>query len=250
MATLASMGRKLIAAVRTAIAVPFYFLATLGFALVLVVISIFKKDAPAIERTLHAWSRGFLRLAPMTFEVAGSELIDRHRQYVFVANHLSNFDIPLLFLAIPKPIRYLAKKEVYKIPVVAQAMKAVGIIKIDRWGTTTSHTSINAGIADARRRGYSLIIFPEETRQIDGNLSTFKKGAFRIAIDNQLPVVPVTIQGSWEVWKPGAKVIYPGHGKVVIHEPIETAHLGLSDIEDLRERVHGVIGKTFENLGG
>ena len=184
----------------------------------------------------------------MRSTATGGDRLDQSKQYVFVANHLSNFDIPLLFATLPHRIRFLAKKEVYKIPIVATAMRKVGIVRIDRGAGSSVHTEINRGIADARGHGYSLIIFPEGTRSRDGALHRFKKGAFRIAIANQMDIVPVTLNGTWEVWAPGAKIFYPGPASVVIHDPIPVADLDLADIGTLRDQAHAVIDRELKAL--
>ncbi len=183
--------------------------------------------------------------APVSLEVTGAEKIDTARQYVFVANHLSNYDIPVMFRTIPVPIRYLAKKEIYKIPIVAQAMNRIGIIKTDRQAGGAAHALINEGVTAAKERGHSLIIFPEGTRSRDGKFGPLKKGAFRIAIANELPVVPVTIQGTWEVWPPEAKMFFPGAATAVVHDPIETMGMDLSQITELRERCHVAIASSL-----
>jgi 1-acyl-sn-glycerol-3-phosphate acyltransferase len=242
------MRRKLLAAVRTAIGVPLFFLFTLGLAAFLILMALLRPHHPVLDRIIRFWARRFMGVAPVKLEVEGRHRVDPDKQYVFVSNHLSNFDIPVLFAAVPHRIRYLSKKEVYKIPVVASAMKAVGIVKVDRAAGSSAHASINRGIAEARSHGYSLIIFPEGTRSRDGDFHGFKKGAFRIAISNQMEVVPVTIHGTWEVWQPGAKIFYPGTARVVIHDPISVDGLDLTSIGDLRDRVHEVVEKTWEEL--
>jgi 1-acyl-sn-glycerol-3-phosphate acyltransferase len=242
------MGRKVIAALRTAVAVPTFFLFSLGLSAYVIVVAFIRPHHPHIDRVIQFWSRRFLSVAPMTMEVEGRERLDLDTQYLFVSNHLSNFDIPVLFLAIPHRIRYMAKAELYKIPLVAQAMHRIGIIKIDRTAGKTAHAGINKGVRAAKDAGYSLIVFPEGTRARDNELHPFKKGAFRIAITNGLPVVPIAIDGTWEVWRPDAKMFFPGHARVVIHDPIPVEGLELADIDDLRGRTHDVIGKTYEKL--
>lgn len=243
------MRRKLLAALRTAIGVPAFFLFTLALAAYLVLIALVRPHHPYLDTVIRFWSRRFLGVAPVEVrEVEGRDRVDPDEQYVFVSNHLSNFDIPLLFVALPHRIRFLAKTEIYKIPIVATAMRRVGIVRIDREAGRSAHARINAGIAETRSKGYSLIIFPEGTRSRDGDLHGFKKGAFRIAIANQMDVVPVTLHGTWEVWEPGAKLFYPGEARVVIHDPIPVKGLDLSDIDDLRDRTHAVIEKTWNEL--
>lgn len=235
------MLRNVIAAIRTAITVPVFFLITLMFAAWVFVAAHVRQDGPHIDRTIRVWSRWFLTIAPIRHTIVGRDTLDRNGQYVFVANHLSNFDIPVMFLAAPVPIRYLAKKELYKIPILASAMEAIGIIKIDRKAHGRAHAVINDGVRRAKERGHSLIIFPEGSRSVDGELHEFKKGAFRIAISNDLTVVPVTIDGTWDVWKPGARIFYPGTVTTTIHDPIPTTNLGVEDIDDLRQECHQVI---------
>ena len=242
------MRRKLIARLRTAIGVPLFFLFTLGIATYLIIYALIRPHHPHIDRIIRLWARRFLGVAPVKMTVEGRERIDPKKQYVFVSNHLSNFDIPLLFAATPHQIRYLSKKEVFKIPIVASAMRRVGIIKVDRMAGAGAHAAINAGIDVARSHGYSLIIFPEGTRSRDGELHVFKKGAFRIAISNQMDIVPVTIHGTWEVWPPGARIFYRGKAQVVIHEPISVDGLEIRDIGDLRDRAHEVVSGTLKKL--
>ena len=93
-----------------------------------------------------------------------------------------------------------------------------------------------------------MMIFPEGTRSRDGELHPFKKGAFRMAIMTQLPVIPVTVNGTWEVWPPESKLFYKGHASVVIHEPIPTAGMAVQDIDTLRNRVYDTIEEQFRVL--
>lgn len=242
------MRRKALAVLRTIVGVPLFFTFTIGLATYVIVAALIRPHHPHIDRVIRFWARRFLGVAPVRLEVTGRERVDTARQYVYVGNHLSNFDIPALFAALPSRIRFLAKKEVYKIPVVASAMRRVGIVKIDREAGQRAHAAINEGIAAAREHGYSLIIFPEGTRSRDGEFHEFKKGAFRIAIANQMDIVPVTIEGTWEVWPPGAKVFHRGRARVVIHDPIPVTGLELADINDLRDQAHAVIEKTWHEL--
>lgn len=206
-----------------------------------------RRDAPQIERIIQFWAHRFLQLGPVAWTVEGRERIDTTRQYVFVANHLSNFDIPLLLRAIPVPIRFLAKKELFRIPIFGPAMRSAGIVEIDRQGARTAHDAINRAVAEVERRGYSLIIFPEGTRSRTGELQRFKKGAFRMAVDAGLPVVPVVIRGTREVMPPGSKIIHPGRATVTILDPIETRELRIpEDVGTLMERVREEIAAVYE----
>ncbi len=235
------MRRHAVATLRTVLLLGPFLVLTIPLAGVVFVASVVRKDTAFIEGIIRVWSLLFLATAPVRLDIEGRERIDPTRQYVFVASHLSNFDIPAMLLAAPVPIRFLAKKELYQVPVLAQAMNGIGIIRTDRQGASAAHAEINQGVARAKGRGHSLIVFPEGTRSDDGILAPFKKGAFRIAITNELPVVPVTISGTWEAWPPGSKLIYPAAARVVLHEPIPTADLTVLDINSLKDRVHAVV---------
>lgn len=241
------MTRKVLLAVKSAIVVPLFMVFTIIISAIFILAMTLRMRRFG-ERIIQLWSMVFLAAAPVRHTVAGVENIKPGTQYFFLSNHLSNFDIPLLFRSIPTPIRFLAKKELYKIPVFAQALHVAGIVKIDRGAGASSYAAINEGVARAKEHGYSLIVYPEGTRSRDGDLHPFKKGAFRMAIVTQLPVIPVTINGTWEVWPPGSKLFYGGNATVVIHEPIETAGMTAADIDTLRSRVHETIERQFRTL--
>jgi len=241
---------KVLRGLRTILLAPIFVVGTLIASGTIILVSLIKRDAPAAEHIIHGWSRFFLILAGSSLETERSENVDPAAQYVFIANHLSNLDIPVMFLATGMPIRYLAKAELFKIPIFKQAMAAIGIVRVDRVRGAAIHSEVNAGVADAQTRGHSLIIFPEGTRSLTGEMSTFKKGAFRIAITNRLSIVPVTIVGSWEAWTPHSKIVMGGPIRAIIHEPIDVTSLTLADMNELRDRVHKVINDEYKAQRG
>jgi 1-acyl-sn-glycerol-3-phosphate acyltransferase len=241
---------KVLHGLRTIALAPLFVIGTLTASAAVVLISLIKRDSTVAERVVLGWSRFFLFLAGSHLETTGRDYVDRSRQYVFIANHISNLDIPVMFLATQMPIRYLAKAELFKIPIFKHAMDALGIVKVDRVKGAAIHSEVNAGVAAARERGHSLIIFPEGTRSVTGEMSTFKKGAFRIAITNQLDIIPVTIVGSWESWTPHSKIVNGGPIRAVVHEPIAVVDLTLADMNELRDRVHRIINDTYKQQRG
>lgn len=197
---------------------------------------------PRIERLIDWWARRWLKAAKCTLEVRGAERVDRTKSYVVVANHSSNLDIMACFAAIPLPIRYLAKKELFSIPILAQAMRAVGIVEVDRGGRAAAIASVNKQSKPVIARGHSLIIFPEGTRSYHGDLQAFKKGAFAMAGAARMPILPVAISGTWDAWKPHSPWVRGNaHITVVIDEPIPTEGLSASGIDAVRLRVHDLI---------
>ncbi|MGB5532768.1 MAG: lysophospholipid acyltransferase family protein, partial [Acidimicrobiia bacterium] len=137
------MGRTLRAAIRTIVLIPLFFFYTLSQAAYVIWIGKRNRDSPKIEQTIQRWAGHFMKIPPIVMTVEGAGHVDPDRRYVVVANHTSNFDIPVLFRAIPTPIRFLAKKELYKIPILGPGMDTAGIVKVDRGGAISTRQAIN-----------------------------------------------------------------------------------------------------------
>lgn len=224
--------------------------ATIVATTAVLIIAIFKDTSPLIEKTIVAWSKTWLFVAGAKLTVEGQENVDPERSYVVVSNHLSSLDIMACFLASNLPIRFLAKKELFRIPLFAQGMRAVGIVEVDRSARGAVHAQVNreAKVLIAKKR--SLIIYPEGTRPRNGVMRRFKKGAFTMAIASQLPVLPMSIHGTYEAWKPGSPWVAGGPIRVIIDPPIETTGLEHADTSDLRDRVQSVIASRVGDMGG
>lgn len=241
--------RTVLAVPRTVATLVVGLLATIVAAPIATLVASVNARSPVVERVIQAWARTWLAMAGVQLEVEGAEEVDRGRSHVVVANHLSNFDIMVCFAAIPLPIRFLAKKELFKIPLLAQAMRAIGIVEVDRQARSAAIESVNLQASKVRERDHSLIIFPEGTRSRDGRLHTFKKGAFTMAVTTGTPVLPVTLHGTREVWPPERPLIYGGRVRVVIDPAIPTDGLGREDVGALRDRVQGLVAANLETLG-
>lgn len=206
--------------------------------------------SPFIEHVIRTWSRVWLVCSGTTLEVMGQENIDPTRSYVIVANHLSAFDIMACLLAVPIPMRFLAKTELFKVPVFAQGMRAVGIVEVDRAARGSIHADVNRQGKELIGKGRSLIIYAEGTRSRDGALKPFKKGAFTMALTSHLPVLPVSIHGSYEAWPPGQPWVHGGVIRVVIDPAIETTGMTQADGNELRDKVRDVIAGRVAAMGG
>ena len=136
----------------------------------------------------------------------------------------------------PCPIRFLAKKELFRIPILAPAMRAIGIVEVDRSARSAIHEQVNRQARELVASGRSLIIYPEGTRSRDGELRPFKKGAFTMAVAGGIPILPVTIAGTYRAWPPG-QLLVPGGRTItaVIDPPIETAGMKREDVTRLTE---------------
>jgi 1-acyl-sn-glycerol-3-phosphate acyltransferase len=225
-------------------------LATIIAGTVAIIIALINDTSPSIEKTIHAWSRTWLVASGTHLSVTGQENVDPERSYVVVANHISTLDIMACFLAVPLPIRYLAKKELFRIPIMAQAMRAVGIIEVDRSAHGRVHAAVNRQAKEDLAKKRSLIIYAEGTRPRNGIMKPFKKGAFTMAIASQLPVLPVTIHGTFEAMPPGTPWVRGGDVVMIVNPAIETEGMVHSDTGALRDRVYDLIATQVLELGG
>lgn len=239
-----------VAAARTFIFVPLFFLWTLVLAIFIIVYGSFRPASPIHDTIVRHWSRLFLAIPPVKLDVEGIEHVDPSTRYVVASNHLSMVDVPLLLRVLPFSGRYLSKKEVFRIPIVGTAMRIIGMISIDRQaGGGSTRQAINEGVKVAAERGHSLLVFPEGTRSTEGTMLPFKKGAFRIAIDTGLPLLPVVLEGTERILPPGSKIFRRGTVSVRILEPIDTSGMtNRDDLTRLLTEVEADIGATWESL--
>lgn len=191
------------------------------------------------------WGKSCLLLAGLKLKVRGAEHIPKNQPVIYISNHQGNFDIPILYAGLPLQFRWLAKQELFKLPLFGSAMQRSGYIPIDRSDRRTTMRSINAA-AKRIQDGASVIIFPEGTRSPDGQLQRFKKGALLLAIKAKVPVVPVTIRGSYQIQQKNSIMIHGGKPEVIISPPLATADLTTSQIEELTTRIHDQIADNLE----
>jgi 1-acyl-sn-glycerol-3-phosphate acyltransferase len=225
-------------------------LATVVGAMSVVAIAAVNDTSPLIDRVIRWWARTWMRVSRTELTVRGQEHIDPQGSYVVVANHLSTLDIMACLLAVPLPIRFLAKKELFRIPILAQGMRAIGIVEVDRAGRSAIHASVNRQTDELIEKQRSLIIYAEGTRPRDGVMRPFKKGAFTMAITTGLPVLPLSIHGSHQAARPGRPWFNGGRIEVVIDPPLPTAHLTRSHAGALRDQVYEVISSRVREMGG
>jgi 1-acyl-sn-glycerol-3-phosphate acyltransferase len=198
-----------------------------------------------IRDPLLAVAKWAVSLAPpilgIKVEVSGREKVDKRTPYIFMANHLSFLDGPLLFLLIPRPIRVILKKGVFRIPVLGQGMRFVGFVPVDRKGVRGGKKSIDLASRLMREKGYSYLIFPEGTRSRDGRIQVFRRGGFFLAMQSQASILPITIGGTYELMPRGT--IFPRRGKVQVrfHPPVSVQGFEQSTLGGLADKVKAVI---------
>jgi 1-acyl-sn-glycerol-3-phosphate acyltransferase len=193
------------------------------------------------------WSKSILRIFGIRLSVQGSDRLDPARPYVFVSNHASMFDIPTVVVALKGNVNIVFKKELTRVPVWGWALRYGHFIMIDRSNTRDALQSIERAAASIRN-GNSVILFPEGTRTTDGKLQPFKRGAFALAVKSGVPVVPLTINGTFKIMPKGSLKIKPADISVVIDEPIAIDGLaGKAGELQLMDRVHAAIEKNYIN---
>jgi 1-acyl-sn-glycerol-3-phosphate acyltransferase len=177
-------------------------------------------------------------------EIQGREKIYPAKTYVFLSNHQSNFDGPVLLHAIPRDWKALIKKEMMRLPVLSLVLRQIQFVPIERQNPKKAHAGIEFG-AELLAEGKSFIAFPEGTRSRDGRLGEFKKGVFIMAIKAQIPVIPVTILNSASILPPGKYAIRPGCIRVIFHEAIITEGMQFEDRDQLVQLTRNSIASAM-----
>ncbi len=186
------------------------------------------------------WARINACLTPMTVKVIGRENIDRKQSYVIASNHQSQFDIFVLYGWLGVDFKWVMKMELRKVPFLGSACYRIGHIFIDR----SNHEAAVASLREAKKRivnGTSVLFFPEGTRSDTGKLREFKKGAFLMALDLEVPVLPVTIVNTRNILPPRSLNLFPGRAKMIIHPPVDIKRYGSDGAEQLMSDVRGII---------
>ena len=225
---------------RSAILIIFYVLTILALSPVILVCMLL-----GIRELLLSIGKGLLRIGRFVMgirvDVSGLDRFDPRSTCVFMANHLSFLDGPLLILAIPQKARVIMKRRVFRLPLVGWAMLHIGCVPVDRTGANEGRRSIEKASRLMRERGYSFLIFPEGTRSLDGNLHELRRGGFFLAMQGGASIIPVTIKGSRELMPKGRFRARPGRIGVIFHDPISVEGCAVGNIPDLMARVQAAI---------
>lgn len=193
----------------------------------------------------RCWAPGLLHGAGARLEVHGLERVDWSRPHVVVANHQSMIDICALFRALPVPVRFVLKQELAKVPFVGWYARAMGMVFIERSSARSSARRLHAAVQTVRA-GASVCAFPEGTRSRDGTVGPFKGGAFQLAIESGVDVLPVAIEGSGGVLPAAGFRVRPGRIVVRIGEPLPTRGLALHDRGALAQRARTAVAALLE----
>ena len=204
------------------------------FTAVFTVCTVFWKNAEFVHKVQQFWSRSFFWLMFLPVSVDGQEHIVPGQSYVFVANHQSMFDVWLVYGWVPVIFKWLMKAELRKVPFVGTGCKAAGHIFIDRRSTKAAMESLKE-VEKQLVNGVCTVIFPEGTRSLNGEVGRFKRGAFQIAWDLGLPIIPLSLDGCYEVLPKGKPFVYRAPVHMHIGEPID-----LKQFSDPNEAIEAV----------
>jgi 1-acyl-sn-glycerol-3-phosphate acyltransferase len=226
---------------------PLMAILTTFFVFIGVLMIIFINDKIANKIAGVWWARSISWLVPMIVKVKGRENIKKKQSYVVVANHISAFDVLLLFGWLGIDLKWVIKKELRKVPVFGYACEKGGNILIDR----SNHERAVKSLQMAKEKvvgGTSIIILPEGTRSKDGRTGEFKRGAFITAFDLDVPVLPVSISGTDRIQPSKTMRLFPGIARMTIHPPIELSDYSRETIDDLIGDTRNTIINGLDNM--
>jgi len=204
-----------------------------------------RKKGRLFHQIARGWARAVLLTSGVKVRVVGLEKIDPERNYVYVSNHASMFDIPAIVAGIPDQIRIVYKKELEVIPFFGWGLKWGAYIGIDRRRGVEAMKSLDEAIAKVQR-GASLLLYAEGTRTQDGKLQPFKRGAFNLAVRAGIPVIPLTVNGSFNILPKHSLYIHPGTVTLILEDPIPVESGGGKDQEmQLMAQVHAAIAGNY-----
>lgn len=193
-----------------------------------------------------------MRIGPgvlgIRIEVNGADVVEKNRPYIFMSNHLSFLDGPLLFFVIPLPVRVILKKEIFRIPIIGLGMKLVGFVPVDRKGIKGGKKSIDHAARLMKEKGYSFLIFPEGTRSRTGRLQEFRRGGFFLATTSQSAIIPISVQGTYELMPKGKFFVKKGKIKVTFHPPVSVQGYRKENLPGLIEKVKNEIGSGLAEI--
>jgi 1-acyl-sn-glycerol-3-phosphate acyltransferase len=205
--------------------------------------SLFDRTGDVGHRCARWWAWLILRTTGVRVSASGLEHLDLATSYVIASNHQSIYDIPILFASLPLQLRIVAKESLGRFPFLGWHLQRTGHLLVDR---RKPGASIVGKMRRLVRDAHSLIVFPEGTRSSDGSVGRFKKGTFIVAIDAQLPVVPVSVSGSRHVMKKGRLMVCPGDVRLTVHPPIATAGVTRAQAGDFADRARAVVRSAVD----
>jgi len=199
-------------------------------------------------KATSAWANSLLKVAGVRVNVHGLENLPKDQNVLFIGNHQGNFDIPIYISKIPVPKGFVSKIEVKKIPGVSTWMEYMHCVFMDRSNLRKAGEAIIQGVK-VLKNGHSLVIFPEGTRSKGDKMGEFKAGSFKLATKSKVPIVPVTMSGSYKIMESNKRkwIIKPANVDLYIHPAIETTNLTKEEQDILPKKVYEIVKSKLPN---
>ncbi|MFA6809053.1 MAG: lysophospholipid acyltransferase family protein [Eubacteriales bacterium] len=195
-----------------------------------------------VYRVANRWAQSMVNMTGSTIKVTGKEHVPANTAVVFVSNHQGNFDIPILIGFINKPKAFIAKIELLKLPLIRSWMKHLNCVFMDRSDMRQSLRTIKLA-SDYLKEGYSMVIFPEGTRSKGNTMGDFKPGSIKLALKAEVPIIPITIRGSYKIMEQNrfGITMKPAIVEIIISEPVSTTNLTKEQAKELPDKVKEII---------
>ncbi|MCK4578241.1 MAG: 1-acyl-sn-glycerol-3-phosphate acyltransferase [Candidatus Marinimicrobia bacterium] len=210
-----------------------------------VVIGLLDRKKHAVGLVSKAWAKWILWSTGLPITVTGLENLVPGQRYIHICNHSSALDIPFALAYLPRPVVFMAKQELFKIPLFGWAIWAAGCIPVNRSNRKAARKSVERAIAMLREKPLSMVFFPEGTRTRSGELLPFKKGVFFLALKSRLPLAPMAVSGAFEAVPPEKLYLTNTPIDITIGMPLDTGNLGDDErdsfIEHTREIIAGLL---------
>ena len=227
--------------------IPAIGLATIASGIVSISSTLAGGTGAVAHRCMQFWSWFILAVTGVNVSASGGERVPPKRSYVFVSNHQSFYDIPVIYWHVPFDLRIIAKASLGSFPFIGWHLRRAGHVLVQR---DNPGASAFAQVKALMAAGHSLIVFPEGTRSADGRVGRFRSGIFVLAIEQGLPIVPIAVTGTHHVMPKNQLTTSPGDATIEIFDPIETSGLGREDAKALAKRVETIIAEGVARATG
>lgn len=233
--------------IRTTVMITFWALAAPFAALIGFPLAYIQGHVRVLYQLFMWGARAGIWLTGVRVETVGMDKLDFSRSYLFMSNHVSNLDPPIQIPALPKQTSVMVKKELFKVPILGAAMHMGNLVPVDRGNRDAGIEAVRAA-KEVVDKGMNMTIYVEGKRSFDGKLLPFKKGPFYLAMESGVPVVPITIVGTHEIWPKGVFALRPGTATVIFHEPIDPkAYPSQEELLDaVRQRIASGLPEKYQ----
>jgi 1-acyl-sn-glycerol-3-phosphate acyltransferase len=229
--------------------VPLIGLATAGFGCISLLCGLWDKSGRQQHFIACLWARTLLLLSLSPVKIVGRERLHEHETAVYASNHLSYMDTPVLFAKLPFQFRILAKQSLWKVPFIGWYLNRSGQVPVDNKSPRSLIASLNRGVATLKQ-GLPLVLFPEGGRAATGQLQTMMSGCAYMAIKAQVPLIPLTLVGTYELLPIHVYALNPRPLLIIVGDPIPTTGLNPRDADSLTQRLYESISQTYLQYTG